>query len=217
MRSDITNIPELKICLDDSAKERIIANPTVCRSHYYDWMPPPKKDIKLTPVARTSVPMPITLCYSWSFHLADKRTKKLINKSNQATGVVWRCHVIGDARVSAAQTCHPNVVPEGGLTSDDAALAGGTSSAALPAEGVEAHAVPDVVAGQGGAVDGEDALDIDPEVDSVIPVATKKHEGWKISYALKQPHHESSDQCMRRLSPFHSPSPAEFSPPIADH
>ena len=110
LRDVIDDIPSLKIVYEQSYLDRKAENPLISKELYYDFMPPPKDSIHLSPLVPSSLPSRITACHCWSFILADKRRKNLVNSNNIATGVFCKCHMIDpNSRCTAEATCHPKI------------------------------------------------------------------------------------------------------------
>ena len=108
----IDDISVLKRAYEESYIDRKAENPLISKEVYYDFMPPAKHTITMVHLVPSSLPSLITACHCWSFILADRRRKRLVNSVNVATGVFCRCHMIDPkSKCSSEATCHPKVKP----------------------------------------------------------------------------------------------------------
>ena len=97
----IADVPDLKTVYEQEGKKRPSLAPA---EFFYDFMPPPKKEVPQSKFVPSSLPVLITKCHSWTFRLADKRRRCLVNEHSVLTGTYVRAALIAGRRCEAHQT-----------------------------------------------------------------------------------------------------------------
>lgn len=136
---------------------------------FVDWIPPPKKDVKLEKYTLSSLPGGVQATHHWEFRLFDARRKHMEARDDKflLTGICVRSNPVWGLRTAGITRWHPRLVDPSKPKTPAVAVA--ASSSDVPVEAVAED------------VDTEEEDDAVENAD--IGLNTKEFNGWRCSYA----------------------------------